>query len=374
MSDKRIVHIVSFSAIAALLISFLFGDGGRIAAAILMACICAVTLIFIKKRSIPSFLYSEIIMVMGVIAAVWVMLYYLTGLEFGFAKANYGTPMDVIFQYILPISVIIVSSELVRCVLRAQESKLVDVLAYLSCVVAEVLVHYVWSDILNFKKFMDIIALVLLPAIIANLLYHYLARRYGALPNVVYRLIITLYPYVISYGTGIPNSLLAFANLLFPLAIYLFIDYLYEKKKRYALRRVSKIGVVISMILLVCMTLLIMLVSNTFRYGAYVIATESMTGELNKGDVAIYEQYDDQTVQEGQVIVFNKNNNKVIHRVVDIENINGQNRYYTKGDANEDLDYGYITEGDIVGVVGLKLPYFGYPTLWLRAWVQNELK
>lgn len=373
MSDKRIVHIVSFSAVAALFVSFFFGDGGRIAAAILMALIALVTVLFIRKRSIPSFLYSEVVMIMGVVAAVWVMLYYLTGLKFGFAKANYGTAAEVIFRYVLPISVIIVASELIRAVLRAQESRLVDVLSYLSCVVAEVLVHYVWSDILNFKKFMDIMALVLLPAIISNLLYHYLVRRYGVLPNIVYRLIITLYPYIISYATGVPNSLLAFVSLLLPLGVYLFIDYLYEKKRRYALQRVSKAGVIISAALLICMTLLIMLVSNVFRFGAYVIATDSMTGELNKGDVAIYEQYDDQPIEAGQVIVFSKNGSKVIHRVVDIKHINGQTRYYTKGDANGELDYGYITETDIVGLVDLKLPYFGYPTLWLRELVKSNV-
>jgi signal peptidase len=91
-----------------------------------------------------------------------------------------------------------------------------------------------------------------------------------------------------------------------------------------------------------------------------------MTGELNKGDIAIYERYDDQVIEEGQVIVFRDGNKHVIHRVVDKSNINGEFRYYTKGDANEHLDAGYITDSDIKGVVVLNLPYFGYPTLWLR--------
>ena len=50
-----------------------------------------------------------------------------------------------------------------------------------------------------------------------------------------------------------------------------------------------------------------------------------------------------------------------------IENINGQLRYYTKGDANEDPDAGFITSSDIVGTVRFKIPYIGYPTLWLRS-------
>ena len=56
----------------------------------------------------------------------------------------------------------------------------------------------------------------------------------------------------------------------------------------------------------------------------------------------------------------------VVHRLVGIENIDNEDRYYTKGDANEDNDPGYITRSDIVGVTKFKLSYFGYPTLWLR--------
>ena len=111
----------------------------------------------------------------------------------------------------------------------------------------------------------------------------------------------------------------------------------------------------------------VMLVSNQFKYGALVIATESMTGEINKGDVVIFESYEDQTIQEGQVIVFEKNSSMIVHRVVDIKIINGSARYYTKGDVNEDMDIGYIVDADIVGLANYKLPFFGYPSLWIRS-------
>lgn len=368
MPNKKVLYSISLVTLAALLVSFFFGEGGsRIAASVLMAIVCVVTILLIKKRGIPNYVYPEVAMLMGVIAAVYAMLYYLTGLVFGFAKYNYGTVADVILKYILPIAVIIIASELVRNVLLAQEDRFIGFLSYLSAVAAEVIIHYTLADIFTFKRFMDIMAMVFLPAILSNLLYHYLSKRYGFLPNIAYRLIFTLHPYIIQYETGIPDSLLAFINLLLPLAVYLFIDYLYEKKRKYALAQHSPLGTALTVILVVMMTGLVMLVSNVFQYGAYVIATESMTGELNKGDIAIYERYDDgEVVEVGDVIVFKEQNKHVVHRVVDKSNINGEIRYYTKGDANSEMDIGYILDGDIKGVVVLKLPYFGYPTLWLR--------
>jgi signal peptidase len=109
-----------------------------------------------------------------------------------------------------------------------------------------------------------------------------------------------------------------------------------------------------------------MLISCQFRFGAIVVATESMTGEINKGDMIIYERYDGQHIEEGQVIVFLRHKSRVIHRVVEIERIGNEVRYYTKGDANDDRDAGYVTKEDIVGLTDLKLAYVGYPTLWLR--------
>ena len=110
----------------------------------------------------------------------------------------------------------------------------------------------------------------------------------------------------------------------------------------------------------------VMLISNQFHYGTLVVATDSMTGELNKGDAAIFESYGDQTIKEGQVIVFESNDSLIIHRVADIQIINGVRRYFTKGDKNASLDDGFRVDSDIVGLVNFKVPYVGYPTLWLR--------
>ena len=129
---------------------------------------------------------------------------------------------------------------------------------------------------------------------------------------------------------------------------------------------VKRLSKVFTAICLVLMLFVIMIISNQFRYGAFVIATESMTGEINKGDIIIYEEYGDQVIFEGLVIVFEKDSSVIVHRVEKIEIINGIKRYYTKGDANEDRDAGFITEGNIIGVVNYKLPFLGYPNLWIR--------
>ena len=97
-----------------------------------------------------------------------------------------------------------------------------------------------------------------------------------------------------------------------------------------------------------------------------------MTGEINKGDIIIYDRYESQSIKEGQVIVFLDHSSKIVHRVVEIQTIGEEVRYYTQGDANEDRDSGYRTDEDIIGLTDVKIAYAGYPTLWLRELLKSR--
>lgn len=373
MTDKRTVQLYSASVFAVLLLTFLvpLGESGRIVAAVLLLPTAVLVSMYIKKRNILSINKNQIVMILTVIALVYVMLYYLSGLRFGFYNNLYKFSGTNLFKYILPIATIIVTTEIIRWVMLAQKDKTARILCYISCVIAEMLIISNIPSVTSFSRFMTLIAGGLFPALVSNALYNYLSARYGFYPNISFRLITTLHAYILPITSGISDSLLNFLRLLLPIAIFLFIDSLYEKKVRYALGNTSRIAriasIALTTVVIIIMVCVVMLVSNQFRYGSYVIATESMTGEIDKGDIALYERFDDQHITEGQVIAFEKNSSVIIHRVVDIQIINGQTRYFTKGDANEDMDAGFITDGDIIGLVNHKLPFLGYPTLWMRS-------
>ena len=377
MSDKRVIHIYSASVLVVLLLALLLplGESGRIMAAILLLPAAVLIPTFIKKRSILSINKGQVLLILTVAALAFVMIYYLTGLKFGFYKNPYRLTVTNFFKYVLPIATIIVTTEIIRFVMVAQKSRLAHMLCYLSCVVAEMLVCSNLPSVTTFNRFMDLVAGALFPALVANFFYNYTSRRYGMYPIIAFRAIISLHTYLIPVTSGIAESLYHLFLMFLPIVLFLFIDTLFERRRRYALGNTSRFWRVMSKILTAIVVILmvgtIMLISNQFRYGALVIATESMTGELNRGDVVIFESFESQHIPEGQVIVFEKYNTTVVHRVVDIKIINGIARYYTKGDANEDNDMGYITNAEIVGLVNYKIPVVGYPTLWLRSLFQH---
>ncbi len=318
----------------------------------------------IPKRTAKDLPHREVTMVMGLMALLILMLYYLTGLSYGFYKNP--IPSHFIYRYTIPIALTIIASELLRSIFLQQKNKWVTVLSYIAMVLLECLLLSKLNVFDSFTKFRDFTAMILFPAIAGNLLYHYLSRRYGMLPNILFRLPMTLYPYLLGYIPKTPDAFVAFFKLLLPLIIFFFIRMLYQKRHFAAHQKKSIFSTILGIIVVILMALTLMLISCQFRYGLLVVGSESMTGTVDKGDCVIYEEYTGQVIPNEVIAVFKSGGTTYIHRVVDIENIDGQTRYYTKGDANEGIDAGYVTNGDIIGIVTHKVKYIGLPTIWIR--------
>ena len=365
--DRKIIYIIPFILLVVLSFTFLIPTQGyKWFVSIVLVLVAIASQFLIKKRSILSINKNQVILIASLLGIMFLMIYYLTGLKYGFFRTVYPFSFNSIILNIIPIAISIVSMERIRYIICAQNKTLPNIIIFISCVLAEFLLLNDFRNIETLKGFMSASAIILLPSITCNFLFHYLVKRYGSLPNISYKLITSLYLYIISFVPGTPDLLYAFAKLVFPLIVYLFIDGLYEKKIKFAIKRRSKWSYVGTALFIILLTSFVGLVSGQFGYGIIVVGSGSMTGELNKGDAVIYRNYSDQIIEEGQVIVFEKNDKVVIHRVIDIQNINGENRYYTKGDANEDNDLGYIVDSQIIGVTIFKIILIGYPTIWIN--------
>ena len=366
-SDKKMLYITSTTMLL-LLIALLFIPSvinRQIMAIVLIPCALLISRL-VRKRSLLSVHKKEVTIVMLLIGVIYLLVYYLSGIYFGFAKNYYKLSWVGIYKFIIPITITVICSEVIRHTMIAQKNTKISIISYVSCVLIEILLASKLQNIGNFDVFMNLVGITLFPAIISNLLYHYLSKNYGIWPNIAYRLVTILYFYILPIVPRVPEYFVSFVTMLLPIAIFLFIKAMYERKVyavSYKKQRVSKIFAVIGIVI---MAAWVMLISCQFRYGLIVVGSESMTGEINKGDAVFFEEYRDQEIREGQVIIFQKNNMRVIHRVMEIKVIDGEIRYYTKGDANESMDAGYITKKDIVGVTHFKILYIGYPTLWLR--------
>ena len=103
MTDKKIIHISSLSVLAVLLLAFLLplGESGRIIAAVLLLPAAVLIFLFIKKRNILSINKDQVLLIVTVSALALVMIYYLSGLKFGFYKNPYRLTVSNFFKFFL---------------------------------------------------------------------------------------------------------------------------------------------------------------------------------------------------------------------------------------------------------------------------------
>jgi len=228
--------------------------------------------LLIKKRSILELPRRQVAVVMAAVAIISLMAYFLTGLRFGF----YRVPVSPSFlwQYILPLGLTVISAEIARSIFAAQKDRLVSALCWLSMVLLDVLMLTEGRVTSDYEHFVDGLGLVWLPALSANVLYHYLSGRYGALPNIAYRLIILLYPYVVPFAPQMSDALLAFARIFLPMGILLLIHTLYTPKVFVETMRKRRIQSALTAVFTIAALLFVMLISGQFRYKALVVATQ----------------------------------------------------------------------------------------------------
>lgn len=322
--------------------------------------------IAIKKRNITSYQKKEIIILMTIFAIIYVIGFYLLGIYFGFYKATVTFGLTSLIYFIIPLTIIITATETIREILLSQKGKLTKVITFIVVIVIDLIIYTEVYSIKSLEDFLMVVGYILFASVSCNLLYNYITIRYGKTGIIVYRLITILYAYIIPIIPNVYIFFRSFLRILYPYFIYLFLESTYSKTSFVVAYKDRTKEIISTSVLVLTLSLIIMLVSCQFKYGILVIGSGSMKGTLNYGDATIYEKYDNQTLKKGDVIVFNKDKLQIIHRINDIKEVNGKVRYYTKGDANDQIDDGYITDKEIKGITKLRIKHIGYPTLWIK--------
>lgn len=370
-SDKKRLYILSFVTLALLAAAlFIPSKFSKIPSAVIAIALAATVFILIKKRSVPSVNRRQVLLITIGGALLYVAIIYILGLYFGFVKPAVPLNLKNLFTVTIPVTVIIVASEITRYVLLCQEDRSALVISYLIGIASELLVFSGADATLNLSTFMEMVGFALLPALFSGIFLTYASKRYGFMPCAFYRAITTLYTFILPFVPAMPGVLISFSRILLPLLLMSFIMKLFEKSVRKARRKNKLLGYIATALTVVLIIAFVALISCQFKYSLIVIGSESMTGEIDKGDAVVYESYDGDILSKDQIIVFKKDGRLLVHRIIDIQKINGVLRFYTKGDANEDPDPGYITEENIVGTVNFKIAYIGYPTLWVDSLFQ----
>ena len=110
-------------------------------------------------------------------------------------------------------------------------------------------------------------------------------------------------------------------------------------------------------------------ITQIFGYKSYQISTNSMSPSINIGDVIVVKNVEVEQINIGDIITFQKNGEKITHRVSDIQKTEEGISYITKGDNNNLEDSEKITYDNIDGKYVLKIPFLGH----IITFFQNQI-
>ena len=328
-----------------------------------------------KRRKIVTAEKKYATLLMVIFAIFYIAIFYLLGLYFGFTRAKILLSISTILRIILPLSIIIISSEVLRRVFLSQKLQIKikslkldisPILTFIAMIIIDILVYAEVYNLAKLDDFLTVLGFVFFASLSCNLLYNYITNRHGVKGIMIYRLATVLFVYIIPITPNVYIFFRSFLRMLYPYIIYVIFEKLFRKEKITTAKTEQRREFIGNTVFITLAALLVMLISCQFKYGIIVVGSESMTGALNKGDAVIFEKYKNQPIENGQVIIFKYNDIQTIHRVVEIQKVNGEIRYYTKGDANARNDNEYRTDKDIYALVNLRVKYIGYPTLWVR--------
>jgi signal peptidase I len=108
-----------------------------------------------------------------------------------------------------------------------------------------------------------------------------------------------------------------------------------------------------------------------FGYGSVVVTSGSMEPSVHKSDVVVTASSDGTDLGEGAVINFDRNGERVLHRITLVT----PNGYRTAGDANETADSELVSPAQVRGVGIVVVPFAGLPATWAaqRQWLELTL-
>ena len=300
---------------------------------------------------------------------VYFLIYYLSGIILSFVKTSNYLHINGIFKIILPLIVTIILREILRYMMikKSEESKLLIITTCFFFIMSDLRETLSANIFYSSYTIFIYIAITLLPVITRNIFATYLSYKTGYKPTIMYYLIISLYAFFVPIVPNPNQYLYSIVELLVPMLFMYGIYKYFRREKDEKVERdyqKKRIGSLIIPILLVIF--LVYITSGYFHYHAIVIASGSMEPYILKGDVVVIEKVNKKDIQIGDVIAYKYDKRIIVHRLVKIIQVGDELYYYTKGDANYDIDNYKITEDMIIGIVNVRIPYIGYPTVWIN--------
>ncbi len=312
---------------------------------------------------------------------IYVMVYhiitYVCGIFIGFVRTIYSLEFLSIIKNVAPVIISIIVVEILRYVInkKIDNNKWLLLFSTIVFVLIDIMILVSLYSYQGREMWLTVIALAILPSISKNILLNYMAIKFGFYPGILYRLLMEIPIFLLPIFPNFNDYMQAIFGFVIPLVI-LFLMYrdIIKKTNKFKNKKENDTSLnkhyftkIISLILIFVTILLIVLTSGIFTHFTLSIGSGSMEPNINMGDVVVVRKIDDPSLLEvDDVLVYEKDNIVIVHRINEVIVNNDKYSFITKGDNNNDVDNWFVESDTILGIVDLRIPIIGYPTIWIN--------
>ena len=303
---------------------------------------------------------------------VYIIAYFLLGLVFGFERTPYAKDIFSIIKNLWSFAGLIFFQEFIREALIKNDKKKVWNFILMTIIFASINLNIfnIASNYETLKEGFMYTSTTLIPTILESALCTYLVYIGGVRFSIIYRLFVTVPPFIVPIIPNLDWFGTAIVGVLLPLAVYVYMNYVHvNKAERLSKRERRKYNPIVYVPVFVLIAMLAGFVMGLFKYQPIAVLSGSMSPTFNRGDAVVINKLnttEKYKLKEGDIIQFVSGTKYVVHRIVEITNDEyGNKLFVTKGDHNNTIDANKVAIEDVIGKVSFVVPYIGYPSVWL---------
>lgn len=299
------------------------------------------------------------------------VIYFVFGIFSGFIRnANYYDFYGM-KTFIIPILLTALLKEFLRyqVLQKTERNKLLIICTIVLFIFADISNAVYYADFSDAYDVLVFIGLNLLPSIGRNVVCTLITLKTGYKPAMLFSAFLDLYKYLLPIVPDFSEYVESVFNLLLPsvLAVLLVKHFKDRLDEDLESKVIEKRSILPTLVGIVIIGILVYFTSGYFSYQAIAIASGSMNPTYDRGSVVIIKKVDNNydEIEVGEILAYEYESTIITHRIVNIVEAEGKRYFYTKGDANDDVDNYKIEEEMVIGTINTYIPFLGYPTVLL---------
>lgn len=320
----------------------------------------------------------DIIQSVSIVMIIYTMIYFSLGLVFGYERSPYSHNIVPILKNLWMFISVIGFQEYVRFQLVRLSPRNLSNYAIITLIFIVADIDF-WNFSSNFGSNVELfkyLSQTIIPLVVSNCLFTYLATVAGNIPSTLYRGIINIMVILLPIFPNINWLIKAMIDIILVIIVTLYTNYIDIKSSRILNRRQLKKESVVSYIpFVIVLVVVVCFVGGTFKYQPIAVLSDSMAPEFSRGDSVIIEKIDKnklKNLKKGIILYYSRDGKLIIHRIVSVKYDEATNKVEvkTKGDNNNSEDPWVVNGEDIIGIVKFMIPYVGYPSVLVHEFLK----